>query len=178
MKNMLAILEAILFASGETISTNKIIEASGLTKKQVLDNMELLKKRYDESNSALQILKLEDNWQLCTRKEYSPYIINAINSKKSSPLSPASMEVLTIVAYNQPVTKTFISNVRGIDSSSTVNNLVERDLLEEAGRLDVPGHPIAYQTTNNFLKCFGLCSLSELPSIPIELKEKEDTTKK
>ncbi len=90
-----------------------------------------------------------------------------MENKKSAPLSNAAMEVLTIVAYNQPVTKSFIEHVRGVDSSSVVNTLVDRELLEEAGRLDIPGKPIAYKTTSNFLRCFELTSLGDLPPLPI-----------
>ena len=89
-----------------------------------------------------------------------------MENKRATTLSPAAIEVLTIVAYNQPVTKSFIEHIRGIDSSSIVNSLVEKDLLEEAGRLDIPGRPISYKTTNTFLRCFKLSSIEELPPLP------------
>lgn len=112
------------------------------------------------------VLKLGNCYQLSTRAEYSGYIKTALENKRTATLSPAAIEVLTIVAYNQPVTKAFIEHIRGIDSSSIVNTLVEKDLLEEAGRLDVPGRPISYKTTNTFLRCFQLSSISELPPLP------------
>ena len=102
---------------------------------------------------------------MCTREEYAEYIRSAIEYKKQIPLSNAAMEALTVIAYNQPVTKGFVENVRGIDSSSVINSLVEKELLEESGRLDVPGRPVAYKTTENFLRCFGLSSLDDLPPL-------------
>jgi segregation and condensation protein B len=103
---------------------------------------------------------------MAVKPDYIDYIRMALETKKNTPLSPAAMEVLTIVAYNQPVTKGFIEHIRGIDSSSVVNSLVEKNLLEEAGRLDVPGKPIAYKTTSTFLRCFQLSSLDNLPVLP------------
>ena len=111
-------------------------------------------------------MKLGDCRQLGIRDDFTEYVKAAVETKKNTPLSPAAMEVLTIVAYNQPVSKSFVERVRGIDSSSVVNSLTEKNLLEEAGRLDVPGRPVAYRTTPVFLRCFGLESLDDLPPIP------------
>ena len=106
---------------------------------------------------------------MCTRKKYAEYVKTAMESKKQTPLSQAAMEALTVVAYNQPVTKGFVESVRGIDSSSVINTLVDKGLLEEDSRLDVPGHPVAYRTTDTFLRSFGLSSLDDLP--PLEREE-------
>lgn len=103
---------------------------------------------------------------MCTHEKYAPQIRAALETKRATPLSNAAMEVLTIIAYNQPVSKSFVENVRGIDSSSVINNLVEKGLVEEAGRLDVPGKPIVYRTTSVFLRSFGLSSVAELPPLP------------
>ena len=124
-----------------------------------------LNNRYDDNGSALKIVRLGTSYQMCTREEYAEYISSAIEYKKQTPLSNAAMEALTVIAYNQPVTKGFVENVRGIDSSSVINSLVEKGLLEESGRLDVPGRPVAYKTTENFLRCFGLSSLDDLPPL-------------
>ena len=102
---------------------------------------------------------------MCTNEKYSGQIRAALETKRSTPLSNAAMEALTIIAYNQPVSKGFVENVRGIDSSSVINNLVEKGLVEEAGRLDVPGKPIVYRTTPVFLRSFGLSSVADLPPI-------------
>ena len=132
--------------------------------KYTLSSMiKLLNERYNDCGSGICIKKLENSYQMCTREEFAPYIRKALETKKSSPLSNAAMEALTIIAYNQPVSKGFVENVRGIDSSSVINNLVEKGLVEEAGRLDVPGKPIVYKTTEVFLRCFGLSSVSDLP---------------
>ena len=162
----ISILEAVLFASGYPISQNKLSDASGLETDMIPKLIQLLEDRYEKCHSALRVIKLGDCYQLSTRLEYSGPIKAAIESKRNATLSPAAMEVLTIVAYNQPVTKSFVEHVRGVDSAYVVNSLVEKDLLEEAGRLDVPGRPIAYKTTNTFLRCFMLSSLDDLPPLP------------
>ena len=163
---MAGIAEAILFACGESVSSQRLAEVLGTDEKEIPDIIRTLNERYEETGSALHIVPLAKSWQLCTKKEFAPYIRAAMENKKGAPLSNAALEVLTIVAYNQPVTKSFVENVRGVDSSSTVNSLVEKGLLAEAGRLDLPGRPIAYKTTHNFLRCFSLSSLSDLPEIP------------
>ena len=151
-----AVIEAILFASGEPVDIEKLSEVIGIETETLPKLITLLNDRYNENKSALRIIKLNNAYQLVTREEYGEYIKSAMENKKAAPLSPAAMEVLTIIAYNQPVTKGFVENVRGVDSSSIVNSLVEKNLLEEAGRLDVPGKPIAYKTTATFLRCFQL----------------------
>ncbi len=158
-------VEAILFASGEPVEEKRISEAAVLDKGSIAGIVKTLNNRYDDNGSALKIVRLGTSYQMCTREEYAEYIRSAIEYKKQIPLSNAAMEALTVIAYNQPVTKGFVENVRGIDSSSVINSLVEKELLEESGRLDVPGRPVAYKTTENFLRCFGLSSLDDLPPL-------------
>ena len=162
----ISIVEAILFASGEPIEANRIAAAAGIEPEMVYKIVQLLNDRFEKDGSSMQVIKLSDSYQLCVKAEYIDYIRAAMETKKAAPLSPAAMEVLTIIAYNQPVTKGFVEHIRGIDSSSVVNSLVEKNLLEEAGRLDVPGRPIAYRTTSTFLRCFQLGSIYDLPAIP------------
>lgn len=162
----ISIVEAILFASGEPIEANRIAAAAGIEADMVFKIVQLLNDRFEKDGSSMQVIKLSDSYQLCVKAEYIDYIRAAMETKKAAPLSPAAMEVLTIIAYNQPVTKGFVEHIRGIDSSSVVNSLVEKNLLEEAGRLDVPGRPIAYRTTSTFLRCFQLGSIDDLPAIP------------
>lgn len=162
----ISIVEAILFASGEPIEANRIAAAAGIEPDMVFKIVQLLNDRFEKDGSSMQVIKLSDSYQLCVKAEYIDYIRAAMETKKAAPLSPAAMEVLTIIAYNQPVTKGFVEHIRGIDSSSVVNSLVEKNLLEEAGRLDVPGRPIAYRTTSTFLRCFQLGSIDDLPAIP------------
>lgn len=159
----LGTIEAILFASGEPVEMYRLSEASGVDIGTLSSMIKSLNERYDNSGSGICIKKLENSYQMCTREEFAPAIRKALETKRNTPLSNASMEVLTIIAYNQPVSKSFVENVRGIDSSSVINNLVEKGLVEEAGRLDVIGKPVIYRTTAVFLRSFGLSSLSDLP---------------
>ena len=163
----MAAVEAILFACGEPIELEKLAAAAEIEKEATERIIERLNDRYNDEGSALTIGKLDGSYQLMTKPQYARYIKTAMETRRQAPLSPAAVEVLAIVAYNQPVTRGFVDQVRGVDSGGVVRSLVERDLLEEHGRLnDVPGRPIAYRTTDNFLRCFKLNSLDDLPPIP------------
>ncbi|MCR4862856.1 MAG: SMC-Scp complex subunit ScpB [Ruminococcus sp.] len=166
IKEKLGAIEAILFASGEPMEIYRLSEASGVDMGTLPSMIKLLNDRYDDCGSGITIKKLDSSYQMCTREDFAEQIRAALETKRSTPLSNAAMEALTIIAYNQPVSKGFVENVRGIDSSSVINNLVEKGLVEEAGRLDVPGKPIVYRTTPVFLRSFGLSSLGELPPLP------------
>lgn len=159
----LGAIEAILFASGEPVEMYRLSEASGVDIGTLSYMIKSLNERYDTSGSGICIKKLENCYQMCTREEFAPAIRKALETKRNTPLSSAAMEALTIIAYNQPVSKSFVENIRGIDSSSVINNLVDKGLIEEAGRLDVIGKPVVYRTTTVFLRSFGLSSLSDLP---------------
>ncbi len=160
---LLAAVEAILFSAGEPMETERLAQMLQTSESMVRCLMVKLRERYAAPESGLQLLCLEDRWQIGTKEDFAPLIRTALETKRMQPLSNAAMEALTIVAYNQPVSKGFVERVRGIDSSSVVNSLVDKGLLEEAGRIDVPGRPIAYRTTPLFLRTFGLSSLEELP---------------
>lgn len=162
---LVTMTEAALFASGEPMDGAKLAQALETEEDTVPKIIRLLNDRLEASHSSLCVLELDGEYQMTVRSEYSGFVKKALETKRNTALSPAAMEVLTIVAYNQPVTKSFVENVRGVDSSSTVNSLVEKGLLAEAGRLDLPGRPIAYKTTSVFLRCFQLSSTSELPEI-------------
>ncbi len=164
----ICIIEALLFASGEPISLDRLSEASGIEPETVVKLIDRLERKYNVSDSAIRVLRLENSYQLSTREEYAPYIKRAMENKRQVMLYRAALEVLAVVAYNQPVTKAFVEQVRGTDSSGVINTLVERELLYEAGRLELPGRPITYKTTDNFLRCFKLESLAQLPSLPDE----------
>ncbi|MBR6967432.1 MAG: SMC-Scp complex subunit ScpB [Ruminococcus sp.] len=166
IKDRLGAIEAILFASGEPIEIYRLSEASGVDAGTLPSMIRLLNERYEDCGSGICIKKLDSSYQMCTREEYAEQVRTALETKRSAPLSNAAMEALTIIAYNQPVSKGFVENVRGIDSSSVINNLVEKGLVEEAGRLDVPGKPIVYRTTAVFLRSFGLSSTADLPPLP------------
>lgn len=166
LNEALAVIEAVLFAHGDPITLDKLSEATEIDLEELPKLIDQLERGYNVRESGLRILRLNDGYQLATRQEYGEAVKKALETKRQAPLSQAAMESLSIIAYNQPVTKAFVEQVRGIDSSSVVNTLVERGLLEEAERLELPGRPIAYRTTDTFLRCFGLSSLAELPPIP------------
>lgn len=161
-----SIIEAILFASGDPIDIAKLSEASNIEEETIPKLITFLNDRYADNESALNIVKLDSSYQLVTKPQYAEYIKSALENTKKIPLSQAAIEVLTIIAYNQPVSKSFVENIRGVDSSGIVNTLVDKNLLEEAGRLDIPGRPIVYKTTDVFLRCFQISGLDELPPLP------------
>lgn len=169
-ERLISAAEAILFAAGEPVETTRLAQTLCILDRDVELLMNRLETRYEETDSAIRVLCLGTMWQLGTREEFAPIIRTAMEKKRMQPLSNAAMEALTIIAYNQPASKGFVERVRGIDSSSVINSLVDKGLLEEAGRIDVPGHPIGYQTTPLFLRAFGLESLMDLP----EPRKKEE----
>lgn len=169
----LSAVEAILFASGEAVDESRISKVVGVDKSIVGGLVKTLNDRYNDCQSAIKIIHIENGYQMCTKQEYSEYIRSAMEYKKQTPLSNAAMEALTVIAYNQPVTKSFVENVRGIDSSSVINSLIDKGLLEEDGRLEVPGRPVAYKTTDVFLRSFGLTSLEDLPPLVREDKDSQ-----
>ncbi len=156
-------LLAALFAAGDAVAPERIAAALETEPDEIRRLLEHLRSTLDEEESPLQILSLAGQYQLATREEYTPAIRRVLAERRSVPLSPAALEVLAAVAYNQPVTRAYVEQVRGVDSSGTIASLVEKGLLEEAGRLELPGRPIAYRTTPVFLRTFGLSSLDELP---------------
>lgn len=157
-------IQAILFAAGEPYEKERLAKLLQID----LDMLAQLVERINEfyKKTPFVILELDQSYQMVTRAEYAQIIKEALEVKNNTPLSQAALEVLAIIAYNQPVTKSFIEQVRGVDSSSVVNALVAKDLVEEQGRLEIPGRPISYGTTEHFLRCFGMKSIEALPKIP------------
>ena len=155
------------------METDRLAEALGVTAEEITAAAGALMTALEESGSGLQLLTLGESWQITTRADFAEQIRAALEVKRNTPLSNAAMEALTIIAYNQPVTKGFVERVRGVDSGSVVNTLVERGLLEEAGRIEVPGRPVTYRTTAHFLRTFGMQSLADLPPLPTS-SEAED----
>ncbi len=164
----IAVIEAILFASGEPVEFDRLAYGAGVELTDLHKLVSMLNSNLNVMTSSLEVIKLENSYQLATREEYAPYIRAALESKRSATLSPAAMETLTVIAYNQPVTRGFVEDVRGVDSSGVITNLLEKELIEEAGRLDVPGRPVTFKTTANFLRCFRLSSIEDLPPLPSE----------
>ncbi len=170
-KKQIAAVEAVLFAAAEPIEYTKLASALGMDDEQVLLCIDALNQKYEEDDSGICLLQLDTKYQLCSKKEFIEVVRNVLDLKRNAPLSQAAFEVLAIVAYNQPITKPYIEQIRGVDCSGVVNTLCQRGLIEEKGRLEVPGRPVLYGTTSDFLRCFSLNSLSELPELPQEDKE-------
>ena len=170
-KQIRAAVEAMLFACGEPIGSDKLAQAVQLPQTSVENALEELRTRYAREDSGLCLLHLNTHWQLATKTDFAEPVRRVLDTRRSVPLGPAAMETLTVIAYNQPVSRAFIEQVRGVDSSSSVSGLLEKGLIEEAGRLDLPGRPVAFRTTDVFLRCFGLSSLDDLPPIHNDQEE-------
>lgn len=166
MNELEAGLEAVLFAAGDSVPADRLAAALEVTRPELLAAAERLASLYDFEQRGIMLLRMEDKLQLCSRPKFAPAARRVTESRRPPSLSPAALEVLTIVAYRQPVTRAFVDQLRGVDSSGTVASLTEKGLIEEAGRMDVPGRPILYRTTDIFLRAFSLTDLSELPPLP------------
>ena len=154
-------VEAILFAAGYPVKYEKLSEVIGLPQRDLRNLIESMSREYD--GRGIQLLLYPDTCQLTTKEVFAPYIREALGIKRGGNLSNSSLEVLAVVAYNQPVTRAYIDTVRGVDSSYAVTSLLDKNLIEAVGRLDAPGRPMLYGTTDKFLRVFGLGSLAELP---------------
>ena len=173
-KELLPCLEAVLFATGEPIEIGRLAQALQEDETALENALHKLSEKYTSSESGLCLLKLDDKYQLCTKKQYADSIRAVIEVKKNAPLSQAAFEVLAIIAYNQPVTKAFVEQIRGVDCSGVIANLCQKSLIEEKGRLELPGRPLIYGTTPDFLRCFSLSSLNDLPPIPQKETKQEE----
>ncbi|MDO4618953.1 MAG: SMC-Scp complex subunit ScpB [Clostridia bacterium] len=171
--NIECAIEGILFAAGEPVKLAKIASVLEITVDEAKTAAENLKEGYDKNNRGLMIIEIDEGYQLCSRPEYYAYIQDILGEQRRQALSNAAMEALAIIAYKQPVTKGQVEFVRGVNSDGAVNRLVERGLVEECGRLDAPGRPILFKTTQNFLRCFGLRTPDELPEIDFSKINKE-----
>ena len=164
--NLLSALEAMLFAAGDPIEPAKLAEVLEIDIESVTKMLNHLSAMYDERESGLMLIKVDNKYQLCTREQHSEEVRKLLEIKKNTPLSNAAFEVLAIIAYNKTVTRSFIEQVRGVDCSGPISSLVQKGLIEEKGRLDLPGRPLIYGTTDRFLRCFSLNSLEDLPELP------------
>ena len=167
--------EAILFASGEPLPLERLAQVLGVRVYVVEELLTKLQRNYNTSKSGIHLLILGDSAQFCTNPAFIEPVRQALDLRRNTPLSQAAMEVLAVVAYNQPVTKAFVEQVRGVDCSGVVGSLVQKGLLEERGRLELPGRPLLYGTTENFLRCFQLASIEQLPPPPGEEDASEES---
>ena len=171
LKELESAIEAILFAAGDPVPAERICTALEQDRETVDAVCQRLADDYSYERRGIRLIRLEDSWQMCSAPEHASAIRKTLESRKPARLSQTALEVLAIVAYFQPVTRTYIEQIRGVDSAYTVGLLLERDLIQEAGRLAVPGRPIQYRTTETFLRSFGLTSLEELPELPSATQE-------
>ena len=177
IKSIEGAIEAILYAAGYPVKYSKLSEVLGIDTANVKTMVEHMSERFNAPDSArgISLLVFDETCQFCTKEQYAPYIREALGIRRGGNLSASSMEVLAVVAYNQPVTRSFVDQVRGVDSSYAFNSLIDKALIEACGRLDAPGRPMLYVTTEKFLRVFGINSLSDLPATETMLPPKEDT---
>jgi len=176
LKEMSALLEAVLFAAGEPVSVARLAEVLEESKKNIEMMLSAMQESYDlAEDRGIRLLILDDKAQLASKPAYGETVLKVLEARRSPTLSPSALEVLSVAAYRQPVTRGVIEQIRGVDSSYTVASLLEKGILEECGRLDVPGRPILYRTTDAFLRIFGLNSLEDLPPLPDELDDRQLT---
>lgn len=174
MDKLMNRLEAVLFASGDAISVERCAAALGVSGEELNTAADALASEYDFGRRGIRLLRLGEKLQLGSCPDFAEDIRRATESRRPPSLGPAALEVLTIIAYRQPVTRAFIEQLRGVDSSGTVASLAEKGLICEAGRLDVPGKPILFRTTDAFLRTFSISSLAELPALPsLETEEEQ-----
>ena len=166
MKDIEAAVEGILFASGEPVAVDRICVALNMDRPTVELVLQHLQDYYSYERRGVRLLRMEDSWQLCSAPEYGDQIRKAFEIRKPAKLSQPALEVLTIIAYYQPTTRAYVDQIRGVESSYTVGLLLDRHLIEECGRLQVPGRPHLYRTTRQFLRTFHLSSLEDLPEMP------------
>ena len=171
--NICAAIEAVLFAAGAPVERERIAQALEITPDEVDSKIAALLDDYNKAQTGITIIRLKNSYQMVSRKEYAPQIRTVMDLRRNTPLSQAALEVLAVVAYNQPVTKAFVEQVRGVDCSGVIGSLTSKDLIEEKGRLELPGRPLLYGTTENFLRCFNLQSLEDLPPLPEDEKKDE-----
>lgn len=159
-------MESILFASGEPVAAERLCVCLDADRKTVDLVAQQLRDEYSFQHRGIRLVELDGSYQLCSAPEYADYVRRTLEGRRPARLSQSALEVLSVIAYFQPVTRAYVDQVRGVDSSYTVGLLLERDLIEECGRLAVPGRPILYRTTKNFLRSFNISGLDELPELP------------
>lgn len=168
-------LMAILFAAGEPVEAKRLAAALEVDEDEIHQELQALMDMLSYERSGIRIIRLESAYQMCSSAEMAPYVTKALETRKPPKLSASQLEALTIIAYYQPATKAYVEQLRGVDSSYSISALLTKKLIEECGRLNVPGRPILYRTTPDFLRTFGLSSLEELPEIEkINLQKKPE----
>ena len=165
-KKQQGIIESILFAAGRQVEVKELMAATELGRDELAGIIEIMKNEYANENRGIELIKIDDSYQLCAKKENYEYLYPIFDKRSKPNLSPAALEVISIIAYNPKITRAEIEAIRGVSSDGTIYKLLEYELIQEAGRKDAPGRPTMYETSPKFLKMFGLTSLEELPELP------------
>ncbi len=160
-----AVLEAVLFTMGEAVKISRLADIIEATEDETIELVEAMKKRYDKDNHGITINQIDDAYQMCSKTEMYDYLIDLTKTDHRFVLSDSALEALSIIAYKQPVTRLDVEKIRGVNSDHAINRLLEFDLIKELGRLDAPGKPILFGTTDQFLRSFGVKSLEDLPEL-------------
>ncbi len=160
------VIEAILFAAGREVNINELMSALELSSEEIIELLQELKLDYEKEDRGLDIVRINESYQICTKKEYYEYIYPIFDKRAKPNLSNAALETLAIIAYNPRITRAEIESIRGVNSDGTLYKLLDYNLIEDAGKLDAPGRPVTYKVTSEFLRMFGLESLKELPELP------------
>ena len=161
-----SIIEAILFSAGRIVETKELMAILELSNQDIDTIIQNMKNEFEEQGRGIEIIKVDNGYQLCSKKEYYDYIYPLFDNRAKPSLSPAAMETLSIIAYNPKITRSEVEQIRGVNSDGTIYKLLEYNLIEEVGKLDAPGRPTIYSTTKDFLKMFGMSNLEELPELP------------
>lgn len=161
-----SIIEAILFSAGRVVETQELMAILELSNEDIDSIVQNMKSEFEEQNRGIEIIKVDNGYQLCSKIEYYDYIYPIFDNRAKPSLSQAALETLSIIAYNPKITRSEIEQIRGVNSDGTIYKLLEYNLIEEVGRLDAPGRPTIYSTTKDFLRMFGISSLEELPELP------------
>lgn len=165
-KKQQGIIESILFAAGRQVEAKELMLATELGQDELAGIIEIMRNEYSNENRGIELIKVNDAYQLCAKKENYDYIYPVFDKRSKPNLSPAALEVVSIIAYNPKITRAEIEAIRGVSSDGSIYKLLDFELIQEAGKLDAPGRPTLYETTPKFLKMFGLNSLDELPELP------------
>ena len=160
------IIEAILFSAGREVKINELMSTIELGSEEIIETLSQMKYDYENSSRGIELIRIDDSYQLCTKKKYYEYIYPIFDKRSKPNLSNAAMETLAIIAYNPRITRAEIETIRGVNSDGTLYKLLDYNLIEEAGKLDAPGRPTTYKTSKEFLRLFGISSLRDLPKLP------------
>lgn len=164
--NSKSVIESILFAAGRQVEIKEFALAVEKSPEEIMDIIETLKDEYDEKNAGIEIIRIKDSYQMCTRKEYYDFVAQVLDKKNKPNLSNASLEIISIIAYNPDITRAQIETIRGVNSDGTIYKLLEYELIKESGKLDAPGRPTTYAVADKFFKMFGISNLEDLPELP------------